>query len=109
GRSGSGKSTLSFLLSHTKSWSDTRCLSDDTFILDANEPAIHVYPVLSGFGLTSSILSRFHLPANEEQVVQRTTEKIYLKCVPRQLLEPRPVSGLIFLDKNAAYGTETRC
>jgi energy-coupling factor transporter ATP-binding protein EcfA2 len=107
GNSGAGKSTLSFLLSQSEG-GEIRALTDDTFILDFTGENITVWPIQTGYGLGSQLLSRFGIDPRDEDLIQRSNGKSYIKSVPGQApSQAYRIDRFIFLDRDeeAVVGT----
>lgn len=106
GSSKSGKSSLSFLASHMGTSEGIRFLSDDTFVLDFDSSTIQVYPVNTGFGLSSKLLDE--VSVRDRHIIQVGQGKVYLSRVPNQAKGPHRVAQMVFLSKQTEdiLGTE---
>lgn len=107
GPSGSGKSTLGFLASHCDPAHDVQFMSDDTVVLDFSSGQACVYPINSGFGLSPGIIKRFDLQISEENVLQRSRGKIYVKSLSTQACKAQAAKQVVFLDKKVTSDRNT--
>ena len=109
GHSGIGKSTLTFLLSHSNTAADLCALSDDVVIMDFREREVVVWPINTGFGLSEEILTASDLDIHERNIIQRSRNKLYLRCLPKQSPDgPYVVKRVVFLERDPAVDDGTR-
>lgn len=108
GRSGSGKSTLSFLSAHhSPLTSDLRQLADDTALLRYNNGTSDIVaePIKTGFGLAPQLVNSREL--GQSAVLERRSDKIYLRSVPNETGGVFPVLQVIFLERSESVLEKT--